>query len=45
MWNVDDKKVFRKIPGDGVVKVCLNIWDVYIRKIFITLIITHTQVE
>jgi len=25
MWNADDKRVSRKILGDGVVSVCLDI--------------------
>jgi len=28
MWNVDDKRVSRKILGDGLVSVCLDIGDV-----------------
>jgi len=28
MWNVDDKRVSRKILGDGMISVCLDIEDV-----------------
>jgi len=28
MWNLDDKRFSRKILGDGVVSVCLDIRDV-----------------